>query len=118
MGAKPVIQLNPFIATKNSTNDVHWLRNIIWFFIFTNMKRWSRKGTRFDLPVIADKEVPFSLFADMKIDSPEVYARVSLDKYLSCKTVTLRIKVKRRVLKKKVDYRYGGLMANLDSVRR
>lgn len=118
MGAKPVIQLNPFIATKSSKNDVHWLRNIIWFFIFTNMKRWSRKGTRFDLPIISDREMPFSLFSDMKIDSPGVYARVSVEKYLSGKTLTLRVKVKRRLIKKKVDYRYGGLMANLDSARR
>lgn len=117
MGAKPVTQLDPFIMTKVIRNDTTWMKGPVWFYIYSHLKQWNKLGTYFDLPVVSDDPIPDGALNGMKVDNSKYYARVKNVTYLDNKTVSLRIKVVRRLIDKRTDYRYGGVINYLDSKR-
>lgn len=117
MGAKPVIQLAPFILTKAIRHDTTWSKGPVWFYIRSNLKQWSRLGSLFDLPVISEETIPNGAFSRMKINAPKYYAKVTEVIHLDGRTISLRIKVGRRLIRKRIDNRYGGIINYLDSGR-
>ena len=110
MGAKPVVELAPFIMTKATRTDTVWIKGPIWFYIFTHLKQWSKLGTRFDLPIISEENLAPSSLVGMRIADSRYTAEVEDVTYLGNKTVLLRIKIRRRAVKKETDYRYGGVI--------
>lgn len=117
MGARYVIQLAPFIMTKAIRNDTTWSKGPVWLYIFTHLKQWSKLGTYFDLPIVAENNIMNGTFNGLKVEAAKYYAKVKNVDYIDNKTACLRIKVVRRFKKKRVDYRYGGVINYLDSER-
>ena len=115
MGAKPVIQLAPFIMTKAIRTDTTWAKGPVWFYIYTHLKQWNKLGTYFDLPVVGEEAIPNGSFNGMRVDESKYYAKVKNVTHLDNETVSLRIKVVRRFIKKRIDNRYGGVINYLDS---
>ena len=114
MGAKPTIQLAPFIITKTIRNESNWSKGPVWFYIYTHLKEWNRLGEYFDLPIILEDEIVPMAFQGLKVEDPWYYAVVQRVTPINKKTVCLHIRVDRRLLEKKVDYRYGGMINYLD----
>lgn len=109
MGAKQTLQATPYIYTGSADK--------VWAYIKGRTRFWYQKSTRVHLPVISDEHILPSKFYHMRVDTGRYVAQVINVTQMDPKTIVLTIELKRRFIKKKMDYRYGGIVNFIGSAR-
>lgn len=122
MGSKPTVQLAPYILTNIIREHItpkrinpEELKTSIWIYIYGNLKQWSPLGVYFDLPIVTDISYTGAGLYQMIVERPKYCAVVKditqIDEY----RIVIHIKLKTRLFKKKLLYRYGGAINYLNS---